>query len=178
MSSIPYPASTPRLTARDQSGQAMLEFAIIASLIITLAFAVVDFGRAFNQLQVMIGLTQQGSNLASRGTPLVDSATAVVNGDAPLDLNANGEVVVTAVTKNAQGNVITGQVIKGGVTRASKVGQGVGTIATLPAAAAAMLQAGQTIYITEVFYNYQAITPMAKLVKIVMPSTLYQVAYF
>ena len=156
----------------------MLEFAIIASLILTLVFAIVDFGRAFNELQVMIGLTRQGSNLASRGTPLVDSAQAVITAQAPLDLTTQGEVIVTAVTKNAQGNVISGQVTQGGVSRASKIGQGVGTVATLPSAAAAMLQQGQTIYVTEVFYTYQAITPIAKLVKIVMPSTLYQVAYF
>ena len=151
---------------------------MIASLIIMLVFAIVDFGRAFSQVQVMIGLTRQGSNLASRGTSLLDSAKAVVAGDAPLDLNAGGEVIMTAVTKNAQGNVITGQVAQGGVARVSKVGQGVGTIATLPSSAAAMLQPGQTVYITEVFYTYQAITPVAKLVNIVMPSTLYQVAYF
>ena len=166
-------------TARSaESGQAMLEFAIIASLILTLVFAIVDFGRAFNQLQVMIGLTRQGSNLASRGTPLLDSAQAVISAQAPLDLNASGEVIVTAVTKNSQGNVITGQVTQGGVSRASKIGQGVGTVATLPSSAAAMLQQGQTIYITEVYYTYHAITPVAQLVRIVMPTTLYQVAYF
>jgi Flp pilus assembly protein TadG len=169
---------TARIRTTHESGQAMLEFAIIASLVLTLVFAIVDFGRAFNEMQVMIGLTRQGSNLASRGTPLLDSAQAVVAGDAPLDLNAKGEVIVTAVTRNAQGAVITGQVTQGGVTRVSKIGQGVGTMATLPAAAAAMLQSGQTIYITEVFYTYQAITPVAKLLNLIMPSTLYQAAYF
>jgi Flp pilus assembly protein TadG len=162
----------------DQSGQAMLEFAIIASLLIILVFAIIDFGRAFNELQVMVELTRQGSNLASRGTSLLDSANAVVAGDAPLNLNSNGEVIVTSVTNNAQGNVITGQVSQGATSNASKIGNGVGTPATVPASAVAMLQPGQTIYITEVFYNYQAITPIATLLNIVMPSTLYQAAYF
>jgi Flp pilus assembly protein TadG len=170
--------SVSRKIVADQSGQAMLEFAIIASMVIILVFAIVDFGRAFNEMQVMVELTRQGSNLASRGTTLLDSANAVVAGDAPLDLNSNGEVIVTAVTNNAGGNVITGQVSQGAITSASKVGQGVGTLATIPPAAAAMLQPGQTIYITEVFYTYQAITPIANLVHIVMPSTMYQAAYF
>jgi Flp pilus assembly protein TadG len=164
--------------AGDQSGQAMLEFAIIASLVIVLVFAVIDFGRAFNQLQELVGLTRQGSNLASRGTSLTDSATAVVAGDAPLNLNTSGEVIMTSVSNNASGNIITGQVSKGGLTMTSRVGTGVGATATLPAAAVAMLQPGQTIYITEVFYTYQSITPISALLNIVMPSTLYQVAYF
>ena len=178
MSTSPHRDSISRKIVADHSGQAMLEFAIIASLIIMLVFAIVDFGRALNQMQVMVGLTRQGSNLASRGTPLLDSANAVVAGDAPLDLNNNGEVIVTAVTNNSQGNVITGQVSQGAITRASKIGQGVGTLATIPSSAAAMLQPGQTIYVTEVFYTYQGITPVAKLVNIVLTSTLYQAAYF
>jgi Flp pilus assembly protein TadG len=161
-----------------QSGQAMLEFAIIASLVIVIVFAIVDFGRALNQMQVMVDLTRQGSNLASRGTSLTDSANAVVAGDAPLNLNTSGEVIITSVTNNASGNVITGQVAAGATSQASRIGTGVGTTASVPTAAAQMLQPGQTIYITEVFYNYQPITPIASLLHIVMPNTFYQVAYF
>ena len=162
----------------DQSGQAMLEFAIIASLVITLVFAIVDFGRAFNSLQVMIGLTRQGSNLASRGDTLTVSAAAVVSGDAPLDLKTNGEVIVTSVTNNSKNNVITGQVSQGGISQVSKVGTGVGAIATVPTPVVAMLQPGKTIYITEVFYTYHPITPIGGLLNAVMPSMLYEAAYF
>jgi Flp pilus assembly protein TadG len=156
----------------------MLEFAIIAGLVITMVFAIIDFGRAFNEMQEIVGLTRQGSNLASRGTSLSDSATAVVAGDAPLNLNSSGEVILTSVSNNASGNIITGQVTQGALTLPSKVGAGVGTTATLPSAAIAMLQPGQTIYITEVYYTYQPITPLSAFLNIVMPSTLYQVAYF
>jgi Flp pilus assembly protein TadG len=175
---VSHHSAVRRALAAAQAGQAMLEFAIIAGLVITLVFAVVDFGRAFNQVQVMIELTRQGSNLASRGTPLLDSAQAVVAGDAPLDLSNHGEVILTSVTNNSHGNIITGQVAQGAITSASRIGAGVGSTATIPASAVAMLQPGQTIYITEVFYTYQAITPVATLLNIVMPSTLYQAAYF
>ena len=94
MSSAQHFHKTARPHAVDGSGQAMLEFAMIASLIIMLVFAIIDFGRAFSQVQVMIGLTRQGSNLASRRTSLLDSAKAVVAGDAPLDLNAGSAVAL------------------------------------------------------------------------------------
>jgi Flp pilus assembly protein TadG len=178
MSSVKHHRSLSRKLSSDQPGQAMVEFAIIVSLVIIMVCAIIDFGRALNEMQELVGLTRQGSNLASRGTSLPDSATAVVSGDAPLNLNTSGEVIVTSVTNNASGNVITGQVTMGALTLASHVGGAVGGTATLPPAAAAMLQPGQSIYITEVFYSYQAITPLASLINIVMPSTLYQVAYF
>lgn len=178
MSSSKRYRSVSSKIVEDQSGQAMLEFAIIASLVIILVFAIIDFGRAFNQMQEIVDLTRQGSNLASRGTSLTDSATAVVAGDAPLNLNTSGEVILTSVTNNASGNLITGQVAQGALNVASRVGTGVGATASLPAVAVAMLQPGQTIYITEVFYSYQPITPISALLNIVMPSTLYQVAYF
>ena len=156
----------------------MLEFAIVVSLVIVMVFAIIDFGRAFNQMQELVGLTRQGSNLASRGTSLSDSASAVISGDAPLNLTTSGEVILTSVTNNASGNIITGQVTMGGLNVASRVGQAVGGSATLPPAAVAMLQPGQSIYITEIFYSYQSITPLSAFLNIVMPSTFYQVAYF
>jgi hypothetical protein len=167
-----------RTIAAGQSGQAMLEFALIASLVIIMVFAIIDFGRAFNQMQMMVGLTREGSNLASRGTSLTDAANAVVAGDAPLNLNTSGEVIITSVTNNSSGNIISGQVAQGGTSQTSLIGSGIGTTANIPAAAAAMLQPGQTIYITEVFYNFQPITPISSLLNLVMPPVFYQAAYF
>jgi hypothetical protein len=162
----------------NSSGQAALEFAIVATLILLLMFALVDFGRALNCKQVMIGLTRQGSNLASRGNTLSDSAAAVVAGDAPLDLSRNGEVIVTSVININKIYVITGQASRGGILQSSKIGPGVGKVATVPPAAANMLQTGQTIYVTEIFYSYQPITPIGNFMKIAIPSTLYEAAYF
>jgi Flp pilus assembly protein TadG len=162
----------------NESGQAAYEFTAIATLLLLLVFALVDFSRALNYMEVMVGLTRQGSNLASRGTSLSDSAAAVVTGDAPLNLTLNGEVIVTSVTNSSGVNTITGQVSLGGISRTSKIGRGVGNRATVPPAAAGLLQPGQTIYVTEVFYSYQPVTPIGNFVKIVMPSTLYEAAYF
>jgi Flp pilus assembly protein TadG len=167
-----------RKIAAVESGQAAMEFALIAALMLVILCMLIDFSRAIHDMQVMSGLSRQGSNLASRGTTLSDSATAVIAGDAPLDLSTNGEVIITSVTNINRVYVITDQVSQGGTLQSSKVGTGVGNTAKVPPSAAAMLQPGQTIYITEIFYTYQPITPIQNLLKLVMPSNLYQVAYF
>jgi Flp pilus assembly protein TadG len=160
------------------SGQAAVEVALGVTLLALLICASIDFGRALNYAQVMIGLTREGSMLASRGDPLTQAASAVMAGHSSLDLVDNGEVIITAVTDTKGVNQITGQTSQGGISRTSYIGTGVGNPATVPAAASGILQSGQTIYITEVFYTYQPITPIGNLASAVMPSMLYAIAYF
>jgi Flp pilus assembly protein TadG len=178
MSTSGHRHSVGNTIAANESGQAAVEFAMVATLVLMLLLAIIDFGRALNYMQVMVGLTRQGSNLASRGTSLAQSAAAVVAGSAPLNLGNNGEVTVTSVANINNVNTITGQVSQGGISCTSKIGKGVGTRATVPSAAATMLQNGQTIFITELCYSYRPITPIGNLVKMVMPPTLYEAAYF
>ncbi len=161
-----------------QSGQALVEFALIGFFLFVLIFGLIDFSRAIYDQQVMKGLTRQGSNLASRGTDLTASANSVVTGAAPLNLNSNGRVIVTSVASVNGFYKITGQVSTGGIPASSRIGTGVGNPANVPPAAAPILNANQTIYITEVFYTYKPITPVGKLVRLNLPSTLYDVAYF
>jgi len=165
---------TPRLAA----GQAAVEFALIAGLMLLLVCMVIDFCRAIHDEQLMSNLSREGSNLASRGTTLSDSAAAVIGGSSSLDLGDSGEVIITSVTNINHVYTITDQFSEGKSSQTSKVGTAVGATATMPASAASALQLGQTLYVTEIFYSYQPITPIQNLVKILMPSTLYQVAYF
>lgn len=160
------------------AGQALMEFALTALVLATIVFGLIDLGRAIYTKQVITNLTREGSNLASRGTDLATTATTVVTAAAPLNLNTKGRVIITAVNNNAGAYRITGQVSQGGIVAASKIGTGVGAVATLPAMAVPIPQPSQTIYVTEVYYSYQAATPLGKLLNIVMPTTLYDVAYF
>jgi Flp pilus assembly protein TadG len=169
--------SLSRTARRRQSGQALVEFAAIVIMLFIFVFALIDISRAIYQEQLMTGLSREGSNLASRGTQLSDAANAVVT-ESPIDLQNNGKVIVTKVMNQGGAYKITGQASSGALGATSKVGTGVGSTATLPASAQSMISANQTIYVTEVFYTYQAITPIGQFMAINLPDTLYDAAYF
>ena len=164
-----------------QSGQALFELALLVPLLCLVVFAIVDYGRVLNDEQIMVDLSRQGSNMASRGTTLTAAANAVVQGSAPLNLATAGQVTITSVARVANADTITGQVtVSAGASTPSKIGNGVGNKATVPAVIDDIFakNSSQTVYITEIYYPFQQITPLAAMWNLVVPPTLYQVAYF
>ena len=170
--------SCGRRAQADESGQAIVEFTAVVLMMLIMALGLIDFGRAIYEMQVITNLTGEGSNLASRGTDFADTITAVIGGAAPLDLNNKGKVILTAVYNNDGNYRITQQLSQGGFAVNSRIGQGVGSPATLPVTAVPIPQPNQTLFVTEVFYSYQPITPIGTLLNILLPSTMYDVAYF
>lgn len=182
---IAMSSSYRKLIKAYKSGQAAAEFAVIVSMLLIIALVVVDLSRALSDIEAMAGLSRQGANLVSRGDSAAQAATALVAGAAPLNLQKNGEVIITSVINNGSAKkpklVIFDQATGGGLSFTSKIGTGIGNSANTngwPAAAQAIPQAGQTVYVAEVFYSYAPITPIGKFMKLVLPSTLYQAAYF
>jgi Flp pilus assembly protein TadG len=157
-----------------------LEFTACFLVLLTMVFGLIDVSRILHDKQVMSGLTRQGSNLASRGTSLQQTVSALVTQGSSLDLGTQGRVIVTSVAEGSNGSPeITAQVEStGGIAVTSSVGNGVGKPANVPAAANPVLQKGQTIYVTEVYYSFQAVTPIGGILKLALPSTLYEAAYF
>ncbi len=163
----------------DERGQALVEFVFCSLMLLVLVFGLIDFSRAIHDKQLMSGLTRQGSNLASRGTSLQDTVSALVTQGNSLDVGTQGKIILTSVANVNGVAKVTGQAESvGGITVTSRVGTGMGQPASLPATANLVLQKGQTIYVTEVFYSFQMVTPVGNLLKLALPSTLYAAAYF
>jgi Flp pilus assembly protein TadG len=172
---VTVPDDTARCRkSANESGQAVLEYAVSALVLATLVFGMIDFSRAIYQQQVITTLTGEGANMASRGTAMSSAVTAVM-ADSDLNLSTNGKVIATAAYNNATAVKITSQVSQGGITATSRIGSNGGT-ATLPSGA--VPQNNQTIYVVEIFYAYQPITPIGKLIQTVLPVQLYDVAYY
>jgi Flp pilus assembly protein TadG len=160
----------------DRSGQALLEFVFIATFMLILAFGLIDFARALIARQVLTNVTREGANLASRGTSMTNAMQAVITSASPLNLNQTGCVILSSVYRDTLGRAkVTAQCKQGGLAANSAVGA-VGATAVLPDPA--LLANNDTMIVAEVFYHFVPVTPLGKMLKITLPSTLYDVAYF
>jgi hypothetical protein len=112
-----------------------------------------------------------------------DAADAVVASSAPLDINtASGKVIITAIANVNGAFIVTNQVSRGQLTATSRVGpDGIGsTVATsvIPSTPVQIPKLNSTLYVTEVFYEFKAVTPVGDFLNFTMPSPLYDAAYF
>ncbi len=169
----------PKKSGNGERGQALLELVPVATLLLLLTFGVIECSYAIWQVEVLTALTREGSNLASRDTPLPTAATYVLNDGSVLN-SANGgnmEVIVTAVQNLGGTYKVTAQSSTGTLAANSRIGIGTGATATLPTTPTTIPLNG-SVYVTEVFSSYAAITPLGAFVNVTMPSVLYDVAYF
>lgn len=176
---------------KDERGNTLIELAITLPLMLTLAFGLIDFSQILLDEQVMSGLTRQGSDLASRGgstsltgsagsDPLAVIVSALVIQGASLNIGTQGRIILTEVANDTNGTarIVDQQESLTGIAVTSSVGSGIGNPATMPSSAKTILNAGETLYVTEVFYAYTPMTPVGTLLKTSLASTLYEVAYF
>src|ERR1035437_7162891 len=86
-------------------------------------------------------------------------------------LSTSGRVIATSVLNNSGVLQVTGQVSQGGFVAAIRIGA-LGGLAHLPPAA--VPQVNQTVFVTEVFYQYSTLTPIGKLLsRTILPSQMY-----
>jgi len=158
-------------------GQAMVELALCATVLLVLVFGIVDFGRAIYTLEVITNLTGEGSALSSRGATLSDTVLAVEADSPPLAMGTSGCVIATQVYNDGTsgGVKVFAQVSQCAISATSRIGA-IGHQATLPPGA--VPQPNQSVFVTEVFYAFAPITPVGKFLNVVFPSQMYDVAYY
>lgn len=158
---------------------------MVVVVLAVLTLGLIDVCRAIYTRQVIANLAREGANLASRGSgdtraEIVSNAVAAVVASAsPLSITTNGLVIITAVNNTGNGGIINLQQKNGALTfNNSKVGTRVGRSATLPNTTPALSQPNYTVFVAEIYYRFAPITPIGKLLKVAMPTNLYDVAYF
>jgi hypothetical protein len=93
------PRLLPQRAAR---GIAAVEFAIVLPLLALLLFMVVDLSRAIQTKIILLNISREGANLASRATSdLSGSGQSIMNALAastpPLDMNKRGMIYITKI---------------------------------------------------------------------------------
>ncbi len=169
-----------RFLSHGQSGQALVEFTLLSMMLLLLFFGAIDFSRIIHTRLILINLSREGSNLASRGETITNTVASIIISANPLNMNTDGRVIVSSVLNSNGVNIITAQYSAGGIpssTAISKIGR-VGSIATLPSTTTPIPQPSNLLYITEVFYTFIPLTPIGRLMNLALPSPLYDAAYF
>jgi len=173
---------------RDERGAVLVELALCMTVLLLLVFGVIDFSLIIFDRQVMSGISRQGSDLASRGgepdpgsdtDPLQQIVAALVTQGETLNMATKGRIFITAVADvNGKPQIIDQAESSSGIAVNSQVGSGIGKSAAMPASATPVLQAGETIYVTEVYYAFTPVTPIGRFLKLSLASNLYESAYF
>jgi hypothetical protein len=161
-------------------GAAIVEFALLLPILALLAFPVADSARGIQASIILVNISREGANVASRGASLNSAASqnlmnALASTTPPLDMPNRGMIYISKVMGHLQGGSIRNVILEqyrwlGNTTYfpASKVSTcsswaSDGSCSSIPSnpdsatTAAAMpgsLADGQVIYAVEVFYNF------------------------
>ncbi|MEI6804165.1 MAG: TadE/TadG family type IV pilus assembly protein [Burkholderiales bacterium] len=97
---------------RSASGLSLVEFAIALPVLLVLMLGVVDLGRAILFNNILINMSREGANLASRSTDLEKQfiINALNHTSAPLVMAQHGVIYITKVKGFMDGNKLVARV--------------------------------------------------------------------
>lgn len=102
-----------RLKNRKAAGSAAVEFAFILPLLVLLAIPIFDFARVIQANMILINISREGANLASRSS---DTPQTIMNALAatapPLAMGSRGMIYITKVMGNKEGGVIRNVIVQ------------------------------------------------------------------
>ena len=183
------------------SGQSMIEFAMLLPLLVLLALGVIELSYALLDLHVATSFSREGSNLISRNTSLQDAVTAMRQMTSrPINLEDGSSKIIFSVVRrvattgaaNYDRDILYQRFEYGALAATSRLTGGGGAFGSAPDYQAldpdndaglrvgglpVALSLGGTLYITEVFTTHVTLTPLESF-GLHVPTQLYSVAYF
>jgi Flp pilus assembly protein TadG len=190
-----------KLVLKDESGQTLLEFALVVPLVLLLLLGVIEVGYAMLDQHVVSKLSREGSNLISRDTSLADAAAAMASlSNAPVNFNDGSSKVIFSVVKkvatvgaaNYNKPVLYQRYVYGTYSGSSILDNAGGSFGSGPDFQAvnsdndttlqvtnvpATMALGDMLYITEIYSRHTLITPFDRF-GVTLPTSLYSIAYF
>jgi Flp pilus assembly protein TadG len=161
-----------------EKGSVLIELALVVPALLVLVsggFEITRYALLYqkiNRIAVsMADLASQAKQISN--TDIVGLFDAVTTIGQPFDMATNGEVIVTSVSLDADGDPTVNWQRNGGgaYMGASKIGSP-GAAATLPAGF--VVHEGDTVIIAEAFYDYAPVL----FDDLLPPTIVYNVAYF
>lgn len=164
-------------------GTSTVELALLLPILLMLVLGVVDFGRALQFNNILVGMSREGANSAARtSTTPTDIITALGQTGQPMQMNPNGMIFITTVVGRSDGRADVQSQYRyttGNTTLASKIytcrswgGGGVCNVSTAPAPIVTLsipLAAGDLVHVAESIYYFTPITGYV----MTSPITLY-----
>jgi Flp pilus assembly protein TadG len=186
-------------------GQGLVEFALVLPLALLIVLGVIELSYALLDEHIVTRLSREGSNLISRDTSLQDAGIALTSMAAPPVNFTSGsslifsvlEVGATTGTANYDKLILYERYKLGAFACSSHMTTaGTGSFGGAPNYQAAnsdndtslqitstnvtasLIPIGGLLYITEICTNHAPITPLGVFAGVLVPTTLYSVAYF
>ncbi len=164
-----------RSFGRATAGQSMVEFAVLAPLLLLIFLGMVEAATAYDRQHVLAGLSREGANIASRGAELQEVIDVITANGASIGFGELGGVVVSRVLIDEDATEVTAQLGTPGFEPRSRLGavgdpaigfEGLGLVE------------GHELHVVELFYDYNAFTPLGAFVEGAVPDGLYSRAVF
>ncbi len=148
---------------------------LVAPILLIVLFGVFELGHAFDVAHTLAGLAREGANIASRGTALDTVLDVTMQNGSSIGLGRDGGAVVSELEVKGGVPRIVSQVASSGYAGHSRLGR---TGDPASALTGLGLVDGRTVYAVEVFYAYDPLTPIGRLVPGMIPGTVYDRAFF
>jgi Flp pilus assembly protein TadG len=165
-------------------GQSLIELAVLLPLLLMLVLGVIDYARAIQFNNILVAMSREGANLASRTSALPQDIIRALNNTAePLVMSTRGRVYITQIVGRkvvptcvdappafcatfpkvvSQTRAVIGEAtLTSKVWSCSAGWNGNGTCNSVPASATAIipmtLSDGEEVYAVEALYDYNVI---------------------